>query len=187
MVSQFVSTHQVRLLSDLDYNFPEGTHAVGRLDSNSEGILILTTNQKVTRLLFQAQMPHKRTYLVQVKSVVSNNSLHQLRNGVNFKVKGGEDYTTSYTDVQIVKRPGNLLIAGCELRDEIPNTWLQITLTEGKFHQVRKMVAAIHHRCRRLIRISIEDLELDNLALKPGEVKEIQENEFFEKLRIKSY
>jgi 23S rRNA pseudouridine2457 synthase len=64
MVSQFVSTHEVRLLGDLDFHFPEGTHAVGRLDNLSEGLLILTTNKKVTRLLFQGEQPHKRTYLV---------------------------------------------------------------------------------------------------------------------------
>ena len=62
------------------------------------------------------------------------------------------------------------------------NTWLQITLTEGKFHQVRKMVAAIHHRCKRLIRLSIENTVLDDLL--PGEVREIGETEFFEKLKI---
>ena len=67
MVSQFVSTHDVGLLSDLDFDFPENTHAIGRLDNHSEGLLILTTNKKVTRLLFSSAIAHKRTYLVQVK------------------------------------------------------------------------------------------------------------------------
>ena len=60
MVSQFVSPDDVNLLGDLDFNFPEGTHAIGRLDNHSEGLLILTTNKKVTRLLFQGLLPHKR-------------------------------------------------------------------------------------------------------------------------------
>jgi 23S rRNA pseudouridine2457 synthase len=64
----------------------------------------------------------------------------------------------------------------------IPYTWLRITLTEGKFHQVRKMVAAIHHRCKRLIRVSIEDLTLGDLE--PGGIKEIDEKEFFMLLKI---
>jgi 23S rRNA pseudouridine2457 synthase len=81
-----------------------------------------------------------------------------------------------------VAKPNNLFSSGYELREDVPNTWLQITLTEGKFHQVRKMVSAIHHRCKRLIRLSIEDLHLD--GLKPGEVKEISEEDFFERLRL---
>ena len=70
MVSQFVSTHQVNLLHQLDFAFPEGTHAIGRLDQNSEGLLLLTTNKKITKLLFQGVVPHQRTYLVQVKNKV---------------------------------------------------------------------------------------------------------------------
>ena len=70
------------------------------------------------------------------------------------------------------------------MREDVSSTWLEISLTEGKFHQVRKMVAAIHHRCKRLIRVSIEDIRLD--GLKPGEVREISEGEFFEKLRLEN-
>ena len=71
MVSQFISSHKVRLLGDLNFTFPEGTHAVGRLDINSEGLLLLTTNKKITKLLFESTVPHKRAYLVQVKHVVT--------------------------------------------------------------------------------------------------------------------
>jgi 23S rRNA pseudouridine2457 synthase len=70
MVSQFVSSHAVQLLGSLDFTFPEGIHAIGRLDQNSEGLLLLTTNKKITRLLFQGAVPHERTYLVQVKGIV---------------------------------------------------------------------------------------------------------------------
>jgi 23S rRNA pseudouridine2457 synthase len=66
MVSQFIGAERVRLLKDLDFNFPEDTHAIGRLDSDSEGLLLLTTNKKVTKLLFKSKVPHKRTYLVKV-------------------------------------------------------------------------------------------------------------------------
>ncbi len=182
MVSQFVSTHEVNLLGDLDFVFPEGTHAIGRLDNHSEGLLLLTTNKKITRLLFQGEVPHKRTYLVQVKNLVNEASLLQLKNGINIRVKGGENYVTSSCDVSIVEKPENLFSSGYELREDVPSTWLRISLTEGKFHQVRKMVAAIHHRCKRLIRISIEDLALDGLL--PGHVKEIEENVFFQKLKL---
>jgi 23S rRNA pseudouridine2457 synthase len=182
MVSQFVSSHDVRLLGDLDFNFPEGTHAIGRLDNNSEGLLLLTTNKKITRLLFQGEVPHKRVYLVQVKNRVSEEALQQLRNGIRISGKGGEDYFTTSCDVAIVNKPANLFSSGYELREDVPSTWLQISLTEGKFHQVRKMVAAIHHKCKRLIRVSIEDMELEGLP--PGEVREIDEEIFFQKLKL---
>jgi len=182
MVSQFVSSHDVKLLGDLDFDFPEGTHAIGRLDNNSEGLLLLTTNKKITRLLFQGELPHKRTYLVQVKNIVTENALLQLRNGIPISGKGGEDYLASACDVTIVDKPANLFSSGYELREDVPSTWLRISLTEGKFHQVRKMVGAIHHKCKRLIRVSIEDMELD--GLKPGEVREVDEETFFQKLKL---
>ncbi len=181
MVSQFVSPDDVRLLGDLQYDFPEGTHAIGRLDSHSEGLLILTTNKKVTNLLFQGEAPHRRTYLVHVGHVVTLETLHTLRTGIGIQIKGGIEYVTSPCEVEIVAKPANLSIEKGEERD-IPHTWLLITLTEGKYHQVRKMVRTARHRCKRLIRMSIENLTLDDM--KPGEVREIEENDFFQKLKI---
>jgi 23S rRNA pseudouridine2457 synthase len=182
MVSQFVSSHQVTLLGDLGYCFPEGTHAVGRLDNCSEGLLILTTNKKVTNLLFQGEVPHKRTYLVKVKYTVSQESLDLLRTGISIQVKGGGYYTTASCEADIIERPDNLFASVHETTEYIPHTWLKITLTEGKFHQVRKMVGALHHRCVRLIRQSIEDLDLTDLPV--GGVREIDEAVFFRQLRI---
>ncbi len=182
MVSQFISSHAVGLLGDLDFDFPEGTHAIGRLDNNSEGLLLLTTNKKVTRLLFQGELPHKRTYLVQVKNRVNEESLQQLRTGVKIRIKEGLEYITPDCDVTIVEKPKDLFSSGYVLREDVPSTWLQISLTEGKYHQVRKMVAAISHRCKRLIRIAIEEIELGDL--RPGEVVEVSEVDFFRKLRI---
>lgn len=183
MVSQFVGEKKVDMLGKLDFNFPEGIHAVGRLDSHSEGLLILTTNKRVTRLLLQSKTPHKRTYLVRVKNKVSAESLQKLRTGVTIPVKDGEYYLTPPCEADIVENPDNLFPHQLEQRDHVAHTWLRISIYEGKFHQVRKMVFAIHHRCLRLIRTSIENLELGTLA--PGAVKEIQEEEFFDLLKIK--
>ena len=184
MVSQFVSSHEVTLLGDLDFTFPPDTHAIGRLDNHSEGLLLLTTNRKITRLLFQGKIPHTRTYLVQVKNKVNEESVLKLKTGIPIRVKGGVDYITTPCDVMLVAEPENLFSSGYELRKDVPSTWLQITLTEGKFHQVRKMVAAIHHRCKRLIRLSIEDIHLN--GLQPGEVREISEADFFRMLRLEN-
>lgn len=181
MVSQFVSSHKVRLLGDLNYDFPAGTHAIGRLDKNSEGLLILTTNKEVTRKLFQSETPHKRTYIVQVKNAIQEDTLNQLRTGVSIKIKGGIQYVTPACEVSLVK-DNNLLKNYLQDNKNIPSTWLSITLTEGKYHQVRKMVAAVHHRCKRLVRVSIDNIELGDLA--PGGVIEIEAQEFFIKTGI---
>lgn len=182
MVSQFVSSHDVRLLGDLNFTFPEGTHAIGRLDQNSEGLLLLTTNKKITKLLFQGPIPHQRTYLVQVKNEVNLETAHQLAAGIEISAKTGTIFKTTPCEVKIVEKPIDLFEGGKAIHENVKTTWLTITLTEGKFHQVRKMVAAVNHKCIRLIRISIEAIQLGNL--KPGEVIEINESEFFKKLRL---
>lgn len=186
MVSQFVSPDKVRLLGDLDFDFPEGTHAIGRLDNHSEGLLILTTNKRVTRLLFESEQPHKRTYLVMVKNIVSQETVEQLQRGVTIRIKGGVDWVTSPCKAEIVEKPAYIKPREqYPLKEFLPHTWLLVTLTEGKYHQVRKMMSAIRHHCDRLIRVSIEDLELGDLP--PGGVREIEETEFFRLLKIDNW
>jgi 23S rRNA pseudouridine2457 synthase len=182
MVSQFVSSHAVGLLGDLDFNFPEGIHAIGRLDNHSEGLLLLTTNKKITRLLFLGETPHVRTYLVQINNLIRPESLHLLQTGVTIRVKEGKQYTTPPCRVSIVENPENIYPFAAKVSTHGPHSWLLISLTEGKFHQVRKMMGAIHHRCKRLIRISIEDLTLGTLP--PGGVQEMEEAVFFTLLKI---
>ena len=182
MVSQFVSPHKVGLLGDLDYTFPDGTHAIGRLDSNSEGLLILTTNKKVTSLLFSSGVAHKRVYLVQINNLLSKENLLLLSNGVSIRVEGGRNYVTPRCEVELITNPGTIYSQIQSPKQYGQHTWLLISLYEGKYRQVRKMMAAVHHRCKRLIRVSIEDLILGELQ--PGGVQEIEEAEFFRKLHI---
>ena len=186
MVSQFVSSHRVRVLGDLGFDFPAGTHPIGRLDNDSEGLLILTTDKRVTKLLFQGKEPHRRTYLVKVKYIVSEEGLERLRQGVSIRVRGGGYYVTAPCEVERVPET-DVAAAGvpppqAAEKDYVPVTWLRMVLAEGKFHQVRKMVAAVGHRCIRLLRVSIEGLELDGLAA--GGVREMGAVEFFERLKI---
>lgn len=182
MVSQFVSPDKVVLLNSLDFDFPEHTHAIGRLDNDSEGLLLLTTNKKITRLLFESKKPHKRTYLVKVNNLVKAETLALLQSGISIQIKGGENYLTKPCEVTIVNDPKKEFIHYVPISERAPHTWLRMTLTEGKFHQVRKMVAAARHRCTRLIRTSIENMELGNLA--PGAVKEVSESDFFTLLNL---
>ncbi len=182
MVSQFVSVEDVPLLGDLGFDFPEGTHAVGRLDGLSEGLLILTTNKQVTRLLFDTETPHRRTYLVRVNGLITPEKVKQLCSGVTIRIRGAGEYRTAPCEVQLLDTPPDVLPFQLEQNPYISHSWLQVSLYEGKRHQIRSMMRAVQHHCRRLIRISIEDLKLGNLAT--GEVKEIQEEEFFRLLKV---
>ena len=190
MVSQFVSTHEVNLLHQLDFVFPEGTHAIGRLDQNSEGLLLLTTNKKITKLLFQGYKPHSRTYLVQVKNKITPATAQALASGIEISAPNGSKYLTSPCKVEIVEDPlpyqhvfdASILTTSIPLHQNVITSWVLITLTEGKFHQVRKMVAAVHHRCIRLIRVAIENIYLENMPA--GAVKELKEADFFKLLDL---
>lgn len=186
MLSQFIGPTDARMLGELDFEFPVGTHPIGRLDGISEGLLILTTNKKVTRLLFQGEKKHQRSYLVQVYKVVSPETLQQLRTGVSIRIRGTDElYVTAPCEVSIVEKPANLFQSGYEFDENIPNTWLLMTMTEGKFRQIRKMVTAVKHRCQRIIRLAIEDLTLE--GLQPGQIQEIDEVTFFQKLKIEHW
>ena len=182
MVSQFISSHDVPLLNKLNFVFPEGTHAIGRLDQNSEGILLLTTNKKITRLLFQGAVPHLRTYLVQVKNKVAALTIQKLANGIEISAPNGTVYKTTPCLIKLVNQPMGLAEVENPLHPNVQTSWLEITLTEGRFHQVRKMVAAVNHKCIRLIRIAIEDIKVE--AMKPGDIIELKEEKFFKLLHL---
>jgi len=181
MVSQFVSSHKVMLLGDMDFNFPEGTHAIGRLDSTSEGLLILTTDKSVTRKLFLAEEAHTRSYLVMVQHKMTEETFMHLKEGVLIPINEKETYLAKPYAVKIIKDPTALYNYATDPREIYPHTWLLITLTEGKFRQVRKMVLALRHRCLRLVRLSISNILLEDLA--PGKVKELKETAFYELLQ----
>jgi 23S rRNA pseudouridine2457 synthase len=182
MVSQFISPHKKRLLGDLDFHFPVGTNAVGRLDDDSEGLLILTTDKSLTRLLLHPDRKHERTYLVQVEKVVDDITLQKLRAGVEILVQGKGKYLTQPCDVHLVERPEHLPERAHSFRADLAQSWLQFHLKEGKNRQIRKMCSAVRHDCKRLIRTKIEDLDLGNLL--PGQVAEISREELFQKLRL---
>ncbi len=182
IVSQFVSSHEVGLLGDLGYPFPDGTHAIGRLDKDSEGLLLLTTDKSITQRLFQGPVPHARTYLVLVKGVVAPETAARMGAGIAISAKGAGLYRTAPCSVSIVTDPAAFSPFLEPHPAHIPHSWLLLTLTEGKFHQVRKMVGAAGHRCKRLIRVAIEDLTLGDLP--PGGVRELTRDAFFGQLKL---
>jgi len=183
MLAQFIGGHPKRsMLGELAYPFPEGTHALGRLDATSEGLLLLTTNKAITKLLFNPAAGHQRKYLVNVYRQVSDATIAALASGIEIKVADGALYSTKSAEVSRCARPEWLLRANHELREDIAQEWLELTLTEGKFRQVRKMLQAVRHPCHRLIRLSIDRLELGDLA--SGAVEEYEETTFFNLLGL---
>lgn len=183
MLSQFVSPYNLRTLKELDFDFPEGTGAVGRLDYESEGLLILTTDPRLTRLLLLPERQHQRNYSVKVQKTVTEETRQRLSAGINIFVKRKEGaYTTKPCIVNIIEKPANLPPREDELPERIAHSWLEFILTEGKNRQVRKMCRIVGHKCWRLIRTKIQNLSLGNMQ--PGEVKEIPQKELFSLLLL---
>lgn len=183
MVSQFVSPYEQNKLGDLNFTFPEGTNAVGRLDDESEGLLILTTDKTLTQRLLHPNNKHKRNYIVQVEKIISDESIIKLNTGIEILIKGQNRlYTTQACLVRRIDKPQNLPLRDKTMLDDLPQSWLEFELMEGKNRQIRKMCRAVSHKCKRLIRTKIENLELG--SMKPGEVKEIEEVELMKLLRL---
>jgi 23S rRNA pseudouridine2457 synthase len=182
MLSQFVRVRKKRCLTDLDFTFPEGINALGRLDDNSEGLLILTNDKQLTPLLLNPENQHDRVYWVQVHGNVTEEELKTLEGGVKIRLNP-LDYFTKPCKARIIEAPQNLAPRGHPVSPDLTTTWIELILTEGKFHQVRKMTSAINHQTMRLLRVAIEDVLLTDM--KPGEVRELTEKEIFSKLKIR--
>jgi 23S rRNA pseudouridine2457 synthase len=105
-----------------------------------------------------------------------------LSEGIDISTINGQTYKTAACKVSKVDPPNHLFDNGMQLHPNVQTSWLSITLTEGRFHQVRKMVAMVNHRCIRLIRVSIESLTLGEMA--PGKVIELSESDFFAQLNL---
>ncbi len=156
-----------KLLGEL-YEFPLGTMSIGRLDEDSEGLLLLTTDGKVSYDLLSKKF--EKEYYVQVDGEITSAAVEQLKKGVEIGIHG-ERYTTKPCKAILIGTP-NFPERGRKIRDERhgPTSWLSVTLREGKFRQVRKMTAAVGFPTLRLVRVRIGNLLLDDLQ--PGQVIE---------------
>ena len=173
-LSQFITNQTKRkkkLLGELDFNFPEGTMAIGRLDAKSEGLLLLTTDGKVSDFITTRGGVEKE-YYVQVDGAITNEAITQLQSGVEIGIRG-EKYTTKPCKVELIDTP-DLPNRDKKIRDERhgPTPWISITLTEGKFRQVRKMTSEVGFPTLRLVRIRIGNILLNNLQ--SGDVIEVE-------------
>jgi 23S rRNA pseudouridine2457 synthase len=171
-LSQFIYElkRKKRLLGEL-YDFPEGTMAIGRLDEDSEGLLLLTTDGKVSEQIRSKKVD--KEYYVQVDGLITPEAIEQIKKGVEIGFNGTK-YTTKPCEAFILNEVPNFGPRGKKIRDERhgPTSWASITVNEGKFRQVRKMTAAVGFPTLRLVRVRIGAVQLDNLQA--GEVREVK-------------
>lgn len=172
-LSQFITNQKKagkhKLLGEL-YNFPQGTMAVGRLDKDSEGLLLLTTNGKLSTKITAGNS--EKEYYVQVDGEINPEALENLEKGVEISING-KVYTTLPCKTRKLEKAPSFPQRTKKIRDERhgPTSWLSIILTEGKFRQVKKMTAVVGFPTLRLVRIRIGNESLDNMQ--PGEVREL--------------
>jgi 23S rRNA pseudouridine2457 synthase len=170
-LSQFIYElkRKKKLLGEL-YDFPQGTMAIGRLDEDSEGLLLLTTDGKVSEQIRSKKVD--KEYYVQVDGIITQEAVDQLKKGVEIGFNGTK-YITKPCQSRLIDEIPNFGTRGKKIRDERhgPTSWASITVNEGKFRQVRKMTAAVGFPTLRLIRVRIGNVHLDHLQ--SGEVKEV--------------
>jgi 23S rRNA pseudouridine2457 synthase len=147
-------------------------YPVGRLDRDSEGLLLLTNHGTLQHRLSDPQFGHPRTYWVQVEGIPDAPALEALRHGVTI-----QGYQTRPVQVQPLAMPPEVPLRDppIRFRQSIPTTWLEMTLTEGRNRQVRRMTAAVGLPTLRLIRVAIAHLSLEGLA--PGQWRSLNDPE----------
>jgi 23S rRNA pseudouridine2457 synthase len=170
ILSQFTSDNPKETLAN--FNLPRDVYACGRLDKDSEGLLLLTNDGALIERMLNPNNEKEKTYWVQVEKIPAVSDLTTLAAGVLIG-----DYKTKPCRVKILEPQPEVEERNPPIRERktIPTCWLEIILTEGKNRQVRKMTAAVGFPTLRLIRKKIGKLTLDGLL--EGEYREIKREE----------
>lgn len=158
-----------KLLGEL-FDFPEGTMAIGRLDEDSEGLLLLTTDGMMSEIVRSKKV--EKEYFVQVDGKITEEAIQILTKGVEIGFNG-KKYITKKCKASAIEDPG-FEPRSKKIRDERhgPTSWISVTLNEGKFRQVRKMTSAVGFPTLRLVRVRVGTIFLGDL--KSGEVAEVE-------------
>jgi len=171
VLCQFTPVEGRKTLADCG-SFPPDVYPAGRLDSDSEGLLLLTNDGHLIHRLLEPKFRHPRTYLAQVERVPDEEALRRLREGVII-----EGVPTLPADVKLLLGEPDLPARPVPIRfrKNVPTAWLEITLTEGRNRQVRKMTAAVGFPTLRLVRIAIGPVTL--WGMEPGEARPLTMSE----------
>ena len=173
VLSQFTQEHPShRTLAE--FGFPQDVYAVGRLDRDSEGLLLLSDEACWNDRLLNPRHAHPRCYHAQVDGEISDQALSQLRRGVDLKEFRSLPCQATRLPADPAHPPRDPPI---RVRKNIPTSWIELELTEGKNRQVRRMTAAVGFPTLRLVRVRIGSLDLEDLKLAPGEWRELTEAE----------
>lgn len=152
--------YKKKLLGEI-YDFPEGIMAIGRLDEASEGLLLLTSNGKLSHFINSSEI--EKEYYAQVDGIITKEALEKLQNGLNLTADG---YTYKSKSC-IVKKiaPPKLPSRRKNIRGDHhgPTSWISVVLTEGKYRQVRRMTAAVGFPTLRLVRVRIGKLKIEGM------------------------
>jgi len=166
--------------------FPKEVYPVGRLDKDSEGLLLLTDDKSLNHQLLNPRFAHQRTYYVQVEGIPTPEALAQLQAGVTIQVDG-KAYRTKPAVAKLLEDAPILPDRDPPIRyrASIPDRWLALTLIEGKNRQVRKMTAAVGFPTLRLVRYSMEKITLDGMGV--GEVRELSQEVVYRALGLTGF
>lgn len=180
MLSQFSPQEGKQTLKDF-FSVPRDLYPVGRLDFDSEGLLILTNDKQLNHRLLNPGFEHEREYWVQVEGEIGSPAIGLLQTGVNIIIDG-KIYRTKPGKVERFSRPPQVPERNppVRFRAHIPTSWIKMVLTEGKNRQVRKMTAKTGFPTLRLIRYRIEGITLE--GIQPGEMREIRKEDIFQRL-----
>lgn len=182
VLSQFSPVEGKQTLKDF-FDTPKDVYPIGRLDYDSEGLLILSNDPGLTHRLLDPQFGHEREYYVQVEGTIDNPALQRLQQGVDISLNG-KIYQTRPCKASLFATPPSVPDRNppIRFRANIPTSWISLILTEGKNRQVRKMTAQTGFPTLRLIRHRIG--HLDRELLQPGDMQELKKERIYRSLGI---
>lgn len=178
--SQFSPVDGKKTLADF-FDVPKDVYPVGRLDHDSEGLLILTNDKQLNHRLLHPSFQHEREYWVQVDGAITGEAIQQLQNGVTISIDG-KKHQTLPCKVSVFENEPSVPVRNppIRFRKEIPAPWIRIVLKEGKNRQVRRMTAQAGFPTVRLIRYRIENITID--GLQPGDLVSMTRKQLYQHL-----